>query len=167
MYDPNLKIQINGTVVPSISNDYPYLISIGPSYFESYETLLNVQFSHGFNLGKNTTEAMNTLIATVPLACKALGHDNFAHWEMGNEPDLFARAIRPATWNETDYVAEWLNKTRIVQRELTKACTEMGHAHYNYLAPSFAGTGNRLNPLKVWEAGFDSDSDIGMNSMHK
>lgn len=168
LYDPDLKTQINGTVVPSVSKDYPYIISIGPSYFEAYNTLPGVKFSHGFNLGKNTTAAMDTLISTVPLACKALSNDNFAHWELGNEPDLFARQPRPANWTDGDYVEEWLSKTRIIRHQLSKACPEMlTHGEYKYIAPSFAGTANLLDPVKTWEAGLNDDQDIGMNSMHK
>jgi hypothetical protein len=151
-----------------VSSDYPYIISIGPSYFEAYNTWPGAKFSHGFNLGKNTTAAMNTLISTVPLACKALSNGNFAHWEMGNEPDLFTGQVRPANWTEQDYVDEWLSKTRIVQRQLSKACPDMAHGeYYKYLAPSFAGPSNRLNPVKTWQDGLNSDNDVGMNSMHK
>ncbi|KAJ5153369.1 Glycoside hydrolase superfamily [Penicillium canariense] len=167
LYDPNLKTQINGTVVLSESADYPSIISIGPSFFEAYETWPGTKFSHGFNLGKNTTEAMDTLIATVPLACKALSNGRLAHWELGNEPDLFKGKVRPSTWLESDYVGEWLSKSRIIKRQLSQACPGMvTKGAYKYLAPSFAGTGNKLDPVKTWEVGLDTDHDIGMNSMH-
>ncbi|KAI2786311.1 Beta-glucuronidase [Penicillium oxalicum] len=165
LYDANLETQINGTVIPSLSEDYPSIISIGPSYFEAYDTFPGVKFSHGFNLGKNTTEGLNTLLATVPLACKALSHGNFAHWELGNEPDLFNRQVRPKNWKEIDYVEEWLSKSRIIHRQLMRACPHLAH-EYNYLAPSFAGTANGLDPVKTWQAGIDSDADIKLNSMH-
>jgi hypothetical protein len=167
-YDANLKTQINGTIVSSVSTDYPSIISIGPSYFESYNTLPGVKFTHGFNLGKNTTEAADTLIQTVPLACKALSNGNFDYWELGNEPDLYRTKIRPANWTEPDYVAEWLSKSRIIKRQLTKACPKMATGDvYKYVAPSFAGTANRLDALTAWRAGLDTDKDIGLNSMHK
>ncbi|KAJ5692588.1 Glycoside hydrolase superfamily [Penicillium macrosclerotiorum] len=167
LYDPNLKTQINGTVVPSVSEDYPYIISIGPSYFEAYSTWPGVKFSHGFNLGKNTSAAYDTLIATVPLACKALRKDNFAYWELGNEPDLFTGAVRPSGWNEEDYVAEWLNKTPIIKAQIAKACPEMtSNAAYKYIAPSFAGLTNDLDPIETWDKGLNQNQDIGMNSMH-
>jgi hypothetical protein len=151
-----------------VSSDYPYIITIGPSYFEAYNTWPGVKFSHGFNLGKNTSEATNTLVSTVPLACKALSNDNFAHWELGNEPDLFSGQVRPKNWTASDYVNEWLSKTHIIQRQLSKACPDMlTDGEYKYIAPSFAGTANRLDPVKTWEAGLDSGNAVGMNSMHK
>ena len=81
LYDPNLKTSINGTVVPSLSTDYPSIIYIGDSYFESYATWPRTKFSHGFNLGKNGTTGMKTLLATVPLACRALKDGKLAYWE--------------------------------------------------------------------------------------
>ncbi|KAJ5917815.1 hypothetical protein N7454_010190 [Penicillium verhagenii] len=171
LYDPNLKTGINGTVVPAISTDYPSIVYIGPSFFESYATWPDTKFSFGFDLAKNGTEGMDTLLATAPLACKALKGGKLAYWEMGNEPDLYKSSAtdtkRPANWSESDYVTEWLSKTRLVKRQIAKACPEMAtHAEYRYLAPSFAGLTNSLDPVTTWEDGLDADGDIMLNSMH-
>lgn len=155
-------------MVPSVSNDFPYIVTIGPSFFESYETWPGVKFSHGFNLGKNGTAGMNTLLATVPLACKALSDGKLAYWELGNEPDRYKNAstyaVRPASWNESDYVSEWLPKARIIKRQLAKSCPGMAD---KFIAPSFAGLTYHLNPVKTWQSGLDSDDNILMTSMHK
>ncbi|KAJ5111375.1 hypothetical protein N7532_001910 [Penicillium argentinense] len=168
LYDPDLKISINGTFVPSVSTDYPSIIYIGDSYFESYATWPGTKFSHGFNLGKNGTTGMKTLVGTVPLACKALQDGNLAYWELGNEPDLFPMyPVRPAGWDEQAYVDEWLAKTKVIERQLKKSCPELvTKGKYKYIAPSFAGLTNSLDPVKAWQAGLDDDHDIGMNSMH-
>ncbi|KAJ5538578.1 hypothetical protein N7494_008057 [Penicillium frequentans] len=171
LYDPNLKTGINGTVVPAISTDYPSIVYIGPSYFESYATWPDTKFSFGFDMGKNGTEGMDTLLATAPLACKALKDGKLAYWEMGNEPDLFKTSApdtkRPANWTESDYVTEWLSKTRLVKRQIAKACPEMAKdTEYQYIAPSFAGIGNSLDPVKTWQEGLDTYHDIKLNSMH-
>ncbi|QKX57278.1 uncharacterized protein TRUGW13939_04389 [Talaromyces rugulosus] len=169
LYDPNIKTQINGTFVPSITEDFPWIISIGPSYFEADSTWPGAKFSHGFNLGENTTAAMDSLTATAPLACKALSHGNFAHWDLGNEPDFYKTmlAARPANWTESDYVAEWLSKSQIVKRQIAKACPDMvTNPAYKYIAPSFAGFTYGLDPVTTWEDGLGKNKDIGMNSMH-
>ncbi|KAK5790255.1 hypothetical protein VI817_007542 [Penicillium citrinum] len=168
LYDANLKTSINGTVVPSLSTDYPSIIYIGDSYFESYKTWPRTKFSHGFNLGKNGTTGMKTLLATVPLACKALKDGKLAYWELGNEPDLFVDyPVRPADWNEKSYVDEWLSKTKVIKRQLRKSCPELATENdYKYIAPSFAGLTNSLDPFKVWQVGLNDDHDIGLNSMH-
>ncbi|CAL5866154.1 uncharacterized protein PFLUO_LOCUS361 [Penicillium psychrofluorescens] len=171
LYDPNLKTSTNGTIVPAKSTDYPYLLSIGPSFFESYATWPNTKFSHGFNLAKNTTAAMESLLATVPLACKALGDGKLMHWELGNEPDLFSTSgvfsPRPKNWNESDYVDNWLTKERAIKQKMAHACPEMAtDSAYTYLAPSFAGVDNSLDPVKTWRDGLDSDKNIRLNSVH-
>ena len=165
-WDPNLKVATNGTFT-SRSNDYPTILSIGRSYFESYSTWPGVQFTHGFNLGKNGSVGYDTLVATVPLACNALSQGKLFAFELGNEPDLFKTssqgAVRPSSWNEQSYVNEWLNKTRLIKTLINANCS----AAYGYLAPSFAGTHNSLDPVKVWHVGLDTDNDIKQISSHK
>ncbi|KAL9620048.1 MAG: hypothetical protein Q9160_005426 [Pyrenula sp. 1 TL-2023] len=164
LYDPNLQTATNGTYT-SRSADYPTILSIGSPFFDSYNTWPGVQFVHGFNLAKNGTEGFNSLIATVPLACKALSNNNLAYWELGNEPDLYTRDVRPADWKEQAYVDEWLNKTRAIKPVLTEACPDLAD-QYAYMAPSFAGEGNGLDAVRTWEDGLDADGDIAQISIH-
>lgn len=171
LFDPSLKTATNGTVIPSRSPDYPYILYIGPSYFESYLTWPSTKFIHGFNLGKNGTEGLDSLLATVPHVCKALEGGKLAYWELGNEPDLYKTAsqgiVRPSNWTEEDYVNEWLTKTRAIRRVMAKSCPGLASdANYKYIAPSFAGITNSLDPVKAWEAGLDTDNDIALNSEH-
>lgn len=104
--------------------------------------------------------------------CKALSNGGFLYWELGNEPDLYKTSaqgiVRPSWWNESDYVAEWLNGTRAIRETMAKACPKLATDEaYKYIAPSFAGTGNSLNPLKTWQSGLDTDKDIALISSHK
>jgi len=73
--------------VPERSRDYPAILSIGPSYFDSYSSFSSTKYIHGFNLGKNGTAARASPLATVSLVCRALGNDKLLYWEFGNEPD--------------------------------------------------------------------------------
>src|SRR5664279_1690707 len=85
LYNPSLATAINGTINPARSADYPTTIFIGPSYFQSYNTWPDVKFIHGFNLGlggKNSA-GWETLIDTIPLACKALSKGKLLWWEYG------------------------------------------------------------------------------------
>lgn len=132
----------------------------------------STKFIHGFNLGKNGTEGLDSLLATVPHVCKALEGGKLAYWELGNEPDLYKTAsqgiVRPSNWTEEDYVNEWLTKTRAIRRVMAKSCPGLASdANYKYIAPSFAGITNSLDPVKAWEAGLDTDNDIALNSEHK
>ncbi|EON66721.1 hypothetical protein W97_05967 [Coniosporium apollinis CBS 100218] len=103
LYNASLSTPTKGTIVPKKSRDYPTILSIGPSHFDSYSSFSNAKYIHGFNLGKNGTAARASLLAT----------------EFGNEPDLFETsaqgALRPADWSEQDYVNEWLAGTRAIQ----------------------------------------------------
>jgi hypothetical protein len=174
LYNASLRTQINGTFNLARSADYPTTIFIGPSYFESYSTWPDTKFSHGFNLGLggNNSAGWETLLDTVPLACKALGNGKLLWWEYGNEPDLYSTSsqgpVRPPQWNESQYVAQWLNGTRAIKSQLTKYCPDLAsNDTYGYMAPSFGGTNNHLKPLLTWQDGLDVDRDIKLISSHK
>ncbi|KAF8858173.1 hypothetical protein BDZ45DRAFT_591590 [Acephala macrosclerotiorum] len=175
LYNASLETATYGIINPKRSVDYPTTLYIGPSYFDSYNTWPNTKYTHGFNLGlggnSSNPEGWETLLDTVPLACKALGKDKLLWWEYGNEPDLFSTssqgAVRPPGWHESDYVAQWLNGTRAIKSQLAKACPELlGNDTYGYLAPSFAGTNNHLKYWTTWQDGLNADHDIKLISSH-
>ncbi|KAF2453338.1 glycoside hydrolase superfamily [Lineolata rhizophorae] len=172
IYDPDLPTATKGIVVPSRSPDYPYYLTIGPSFFESYQTFPSVKYAHGFNLAKNGSAARRSLVESAKVACKVLGEDDrFLLWELGNEPDLYktsAQGIkRPADWDEEDYVREWKDGTAAIRDAIAEACPEMASdARYKYMAPSFAGTSNSLDPNEVWADGLDGRRDIAWISQH-
>lgn len=174
LYNVSLKEAINGTYNPARSVDYPTTIFIGPSYFDSYSTWPDTKFIHGFNLGLggNNSAGWETLLETVPLACKALQGGKLLWWEYGNEPDLYSTSsqgpVRPPTWNESTYVKQWLNGTQAIKSQLEKYCPDMtSNATYGYYAPSFAGTNNHLKPITTWADGLDVYEDIKLISSHK
>lgn len=174
LYNASLDVALVGTVNPARSKDYPTTIHIGPSYFQSYNTWPGTRYVHGFNmgLGGNNSAGWETLLDTVPLACKALGNGKLLWWEYGNEPDLFSTSaqgpVRPRTWDEATYVAQWLNGTRAIRSQLTKACPDLLiNGKYGYYAPSFAGTNNTLKTVKTFHTGLDDDNDIKIISSHK
>ncbi|KAF9869619.1 glycoside hydrolase family 79 protein [Colletotrichum karsti] len=170
LYDESLPYAVNGSYDFDRSRDYPTTIHIGPSFFESYSTFPDTKFTHGFNLGLggNRSEGWETLVATVPLACKAIGVDNLDVWEYGNEPDLFSTSaqgpVRPPSWNESIYVDQWLNGTREIASILAEACPEFPPPVF--MAPSNAGTANRLRAPAQWAAGLNADDNIVLFSSH-
>ncbi|CAK7215482.1 hypothetical protein SCUCBS95973_002490 [Sporothrix curviconia] len=215
LYNASLPWAINGTFNLSRSADYPTTVYIGPSFFEGYGTLPGVRFSHGFNLALATTPAgWQTLLDTVPVACKALQPGirgnwtaragganrggNGTHvmgdpdtyrrlytWEYGNEPDLLSTSAqgptRPRQWNESTYVAQWLNGTRQIRQLVQKHCPGLVREDHHrrasspspvvadyagFMAPSFAGTNNHLKALATWKVGLDIDGDISLFSSH-
>lgn len=169
VFDPSLEVAEVGIVNATISPDYPTTLTIGPAYFESYQTWPGVKFIHGFNQGKNSTAERIALLESVPYACEAL-RGRLAYWEFGNEPDLFRPqgARRPADWKEPQYVAEWLKWTRAIRAAMKGPCPDLAtDAEYKYIAPSFAGSTNSLETVIAFEDGLDTDKDIALTSFHK
>ncbi|ROW14730.1 hypothetical protein VPNG_03723 [Cytospora leucostoma] len=173
LYNSSLAYALNGTFNYSRSSDYPTIIYIGPSYFESYNQWPDVKFSHGFNLGlgANSSAGWKTLFDTVPLACKALGPEKLYVWEYGNEPDLFAVSsqgpVRPAPWNESTYVSQWINGTHEILARLEESCPDLlDQSLYGYMAPSFSRAYSPLHPSVAWADGLDQDDDIKLFSTH-
>lgn len=119
-------------------------------------------------LGGNRSAGWQTLLDTVPLACRALKGKTYT-WEYGNEPDLFSTSaqgpVRPPTWNESTYVEQWLNATRHIRESVRKNCH--GTASPRFMAPSNAGVSNHLKATKMWPAGLNQDNDIELFSTHK
>lgn len=109
---------------------------------------------------------------TVPLACKALGGGKLYVWGYGNEPDLYSTSaqgpVRPSDWSEDAYVSQWHNGTRQIKALIEEHCPELaGEDNYGYMAPSFAGVGNRLKAAAAWEAGLNDDQNVKLFSTHK
>ncbi|KAK2060332.1 beta-glucuronidase [Colletotrichum caudatum] len=173
LYNESLPYAVNGTYDFARSRDYPTTVYIGPSFFESYGTFADTKFTHGFNLGlgANRSEGWETLKATVPLACRAIGRDRLDVWEYGNEPDLYSTSaqgpVRPPSWDEAVYVAQWLNGTREIARVLAEACPGSGPASPPaFKAPSNSGTSNRLRAPAQWAAGLNADRNVALFSTH-
>ncbi|KAI5358919.1 putative glycosyl hydrolase, all-beta, glycoside hydrolase superfamily, beta-glucuronidase [Septoria linicola] len=155
--------------------DYPANQTIGPAFFESYQTWPGVHFSHGFNLADNSTAHRQALLDSVPYACRAL-RDRFYGWELGNEPDFYALPIsgpnppRGSGRNEEQYAAEWLEWPRKIRSQVQKACPDLAKdSVYKYLAPSLAGSPalSNFSAAKIFSAGLDSDNTVGILSQHK
>ncbi|EXJ80877.1 hypothetical protein A1O3_07164 [Capronia epimyces CBS 606.96] len=170
-FNASQEVALVGSYDFARSRDYPTTISIGPAYFESYSTWPNMTYIHGFNLGTNGSLGHDTLVGTVPLACEALSDGRLAYWQLGNEPDLYKTSaqgpVRPPSWNETDYVQEWLNKTRTVRQLVQEHCPDViSQGQFQFYAPSFAGTANNLDLVTTWVAGLDADVDIAFIDSH-
>lgn len=166
-YNPSLPVARNGTYTGT-SSDYPTIVEIGKSFFDSFATWPNTQYTYGFDFAVDNATGQYTLNATVPLACNALRHGKLAYWEMGNEPDLYPTSAqgvkRPLSWKEPQYVAQWQANTSTIKHLVSKACPG---EPYGYMAPSFAGTTNYLDPVRTFQDGLDNEKDIKIISIHK
>lgn len=141
-------------------DDYPTTVTIGPAFFESYQTWPNTKFIHGFNLkAAGTTYGANSLALSAGVACKALSNENLLWWEYGNEPDRYIDS-------ESAYISRWLNGTRLINSSIAEACPSMAESpNYGWIAPSLSSTGGNVNP-SIFDNGLDIDKDIKLMSMH-
>ncbi|KAJ6440584.1 gamma-glutamyltranspeptidase [Purpureocillium lavendulum] len=173
LYNASLQVGLNGTVDPARSPDYPTTIQIGPAFFESYQTWPGVRFSHGFNLGQggNNSAGWQTLLDTVPLACKAIGRDNFYTWEYGNEPNNYATSaqgpVRPKSWDAPAFTKQWLNGSEAIRAQIRKHCPELAHGDYlRFMAPSYDDRVSNLNATVAWREGLDGHGSVRWYSVH-
>ncbi|KAK3070119.1 hypothetical protein LTR53_011019 [Teratosphaeriaceae sp. CCFEE 6253] len=154
--------------------DYPTNQTIGPAFFESYQTWPGVRFSHGFNLAADSAEAHAALLDSVPFACRAL-RGKLNGWELGNEPDFYAAPVsahppRGPDYGPEEYVAEWLHWSRAIRGRMQETCPDLAsNASFKFLAPSLAGAAglSTFEAAPVFAAGLNEDHDIGYISAHK
>ena len=173
LYNASLDVGLVGIVNPALSSDYPTTVWIGPAFFESYQTWPGARFSHGFNLahGANSAAGWQTLVDTAPLACKAIGSSGHYTWEYGNEPNDYATSMtpsRPPSWNESEYVSQWLNGTREIQKQMRIHCPDLAYGDYlDFMAPSYDDRVTNLKAWVVWKDGLDKYADMRWYSVHK
>jgi hypothetical protein len=132
-YDPNLKQGIYNYWPPGDSADQPVNSTIGPSFWESFNSVQGVSYIFGLNFYKNDStwltnqeNEVNQTLLQVPL-------DRIHLFELGNENDYSAAgSFRPSWYNQQDYANEWINKTRHIQ--VPNATTPVS---LRFFAPSF------------------------------
>ena len=149
------------------------LVTIGPSFFTSFETFPRTQYIVGINLALNGTNGTATRIAETSFTCKAVG-DRLLNFEIGNEPDLYKMWNRRAnSWDVSDYVDEWQTASQLVDGELAKTCPELRRKIGNmFFGPSFAGTdfgssASTFGPFQAFENGLNTKNNIATLSGHK
>ena len=165
--------------VDALPNSIDSIIEIGDVFFESYNTWPDTRYIHGFNLGLAGISPVgwSSLLATVSMACRALGNGKLLWWEYGNEPDLYSNSgvdgeagqLRSPSWSDSIYVSQWQNGTRQIQDILAQACPSMASGDsYGYIAPSFwTPDNNELTIAGTWDSGLNTDNDIKQISFHK
>lgn len=164
LYDSSQSKALVG-VTPK-GSDYPTTVTIGDKYFESYNTWSNTKYCHGFNmaLGGSTAKGFQTLVDTVPLACKALSGSKFYAFEYGNEPNLYAPKVRPSSWDVDTYVSQWKNGTDEIVALVKKHCSGMTAT---FMGPSFSGPDDGFAASDAFSDGFDGNGDVKYFSSHK
>ena len=160
----------NASLDEAIDNVYngstPVSVTIGPRFYQGFNQWPGVKFINGLNQALNGTVGRENLLAEVNASCNIIDPENFLAWEYGNEADLYANnGIRPPPYNDSDYVADWLNGTAAINAEVQKMCP--GYPVV-FDSPSFGlyGAISNLDPLGVANDMIDANDDIVLWSLH-
>ncbi|KAA1474784.1 hypothetical protein DENSPDRAFT_349005 [Dentipellis sp. KUC8613] len=86
----------------------PENVTYGPAYFDYFRTFVDdTALTFGVNLADNSSTHVTNAVDEASAAISALGK-SLAAIEIGNEPDLYIPTLRPSTYNQSDYINEWL-----------------------------------------------------------
>ncbi|KAJ5952165.1 uncharacterized protein N7479_010578 [Penicillium vulpinum] len=153
-YFPEQKENIK-LIFKNPGDDQPEKAHYGPSYFESYQTLGDIQFIHGLNMKQNDSRQLRDAAVG---ACTSLG-SNLHLFELGNEWNFGPGIYLAANYSIQDYVQEWKRKSDVVLAGVQKACPG---PFPGFMAPSFlyfaSGLFNQQFPWKaedLYKLGYD------------
>ncbi len=126
----------------------PANVTYGPKYFDSFNNFANdTEFTFGINLALNTSKGLPNAKNEAQAAMEGIG-GNLKVLEWGNEPDLYsAGSLRPADYNQSSYVKEWLAASSTINSSL----------NYQF------GSAGRM-PDEVGGFQFETLLDYGINS---
>jgi Glycosyl hydrolase family 79 C-terminal beta domain len=166
-FDPAQTQGLIGTYNYTITKDYPTKVTIGPNFFQSYDTWFgNISFIHGFNF--NSTNANTYINQEMPYICQHLygGNKNkLAYFQLGNEPNLYKH------YTEASYVSTWKSKTELMHTAVQQNCPDLiSDTKFRFYSPSLSGaltTGSiKLNLTTIWLDGLNNDSYVGFIDSH-
>ncbi|KAF2102196.1 family 79 glycoside hydrolase [Rhizodiscina lignyota] len=143
--------------------DQPQNSSIGPKFWESFNTLDGLQYIFGLNFYKNDSTYAENLRNEVSQSIKQIPADKLHLFEIGNENDYGALSgFRPPDWTQYDYVSEWHNRSRLLEM--------VNEKRLRFFAPSFCCFNISTNysffsPRTVWNSSFGYDRDRWINEV--
>ncbi|CAL5871233.1 uncharacterized protein PFLUO_LOCUS5481 [Penicillium psychrofluorescens] len=158
-YDPNLKEAIFNYWPPGDTADQPVNSTIGPAFWESFNAVEGVSYIFGLNFYKNDSTWLYNLQSEVNQTLLQVPTDRIHLFELGNENDYSAAGgFRPPTYNQVDYVNEWINKTRHIQVPNVTDTDSLrffapSFCCYNVTEPQF------FSPWTVWNSTYEYDRD--------
>lgn len=111
----NQKEAVKYKTVPG--TQIPENVTIGPSFFEAFDTFIDLQTQYTFMVNLASLNLDNAL-AEARHALDAIG-SNLEAIEIGNEPDLYIQqGVRPTNWTEAEYVRQWLSFAGPIKKQV-------------------------------------------------
>ncbi|KAJ5770386.1 uncharacterized protein N7511_002437 [Penicillium nucicola] len=161
-YDPDQEENIK-LIFAHPTDDQPETVFYGPTFFESYHTLGNINFFHGLNMKQNNS--IQELQEAAVEACTSIG-PQLKLFELGNEWNYEASIYRGANYSMPEYVDEWNSKSTAIKAAVQKACPG---SFPGFMAPSFLVFSlfeNGWSAEEVFNLGFDPYSLTKELSFH-
>lgn len=159
IYDPDLEEAIYNYWPPGSTADQPKNSTIGPSFWETFNSVQGVSYIFGLNFYLNDSTWLNNLQSVVNQTLSQVPLDRIHLFELGNENDYSAAgSFRPSWYNQQDYVYEWRNKTQDLQVPNATTPTSLrfyapSFCCYNVTEPQF------FSPWTVWNSTYQYNRD--------
>lgn len=102
-----------------LDNGIPSAVYIGPSWFEGFHNFPGSLWNFQANLASQAPGALDNTLEV----CRRVMHElksNLIAFEIGNEPDLYFRNVRPSHYTVNDYVKEWKIYAEAISRQVLK-----------------------------------------------
>ena len=95
------------------NTDRPENSTIGPTYWDTFNTLSNLRYIFGLNMCQNGSEALPNLRDEISHSVSRIPQHALYSFELGNEVDAYpSEGLRPSSWGQQQYADEWAYKTR-------------------------------------------------------
>lgn len=158
-YEPDFKEGIFNYWPAGDTADQPVNSTIGPVFWESFSSVEDVSYIFGLNFYKNDSTWLYNLQSEVNQTLRHVPVDRIHLFELGNENDYSAAGgFRPPSYNQLNYVEEWINKTRHIQVPNATHTDSLrffapSFCCYNVTKPQF------FSPWTVWNSTYEYDRD--------
>lgn len=157
------------------TTDQPSLTSIGPRWFEAFQTSpVGTRFIYGLNYRDNTTAGVAATVEVARVVWETLGPEIVYGFELGNEMEKWGGRYRADTWSPEEYMEEYLKYADLIEGAVWD--TEASGANESQVLPffqlgAFMGTGNHTynwpwNSEYVLGLGVNKNQQIRSASQH-
>ena len=145
----------------------PGNVTIGPTFYESFETLAEFGAQYIYMVNLASLDLQNAL-AEARHALNVIG-SNLEAFEIGNEPDLYiSQGVRPPSWTEADYVREWQSFAGSISQQVLGNNSHGIDSGVIYQALGFSSVdaGSGFTIEQAFDDGIDANKNVKIVSAH-
>ncbi|KAJ5612264.1 hypothetical protein N7510_005458 [Penicillium lagena] len=159
--------QTQAIILSSVSdNGIPLEVTVGPVLFEGFENFYETPWTFQVNLANNKSGALENAVAEAEVALSHI-KGNLVAFEIGNEPDLYAGAVRPLNYTVADYVEEWNHFADAISEKVLRGNSYGLDSEKLFQALTFVSTMNNFTTYNAFKDGIDSHGHVKTVSLHQ